>query len=154
NVISHAIEERVIADRLHCEVYAGFQRLALLKPQTRRYRALLDTARFVSVFGLNDLSSHSPTADLQHPRLLRFVIDPQVGSGLEWFWFVVVEDARFRTALLAQHVAGNLWAHQQNARSYAGVWTFNDALVREIVAILRQAGRALYYRHAPDDATP
>src|SRR5947209_9255912 len=112
NIISHAIEERVIAERLHTEVYAGFQRLSLLRPQANRYRALLDTAECVCAYGLDDLGAAGPP--IQHPRLIPFVVDPRYETGVEAFWFVVVNDPRLRTALLAQHVAGDLWASTQN----------------------------------------
>lgn len=144
NIISHAIEERVIADRLDCEVYAGFQRLSLMKPQIRRYQALLHTARHVYVYGLNDAQDETSTF-LNSPRLIPFIIDPRLETALEWFWFVVVDDPRLHTALLAQHTSGDLWSHAQGTRTYTGVWTFDVALVRDIVAALRHAGRTLFY---------
>jgi len=148
NVISHAIEERIIAERLDCEVYAGFQRLSLLRPQFNRYRALLDSARYVYAYGLDDMAGQAPDprlAQLQPPRFLRFTIAQQLQTGMEWFWFVVVDDPRLRTALLAQHTEGDLWAHEQNARRYTGLWTFDAQTVADIVTVLRRAARTLFY---------
>lgn len=39
--MSHAIEDTVIARRLPCEFYVGFQRLSLMNAQVRRYTQLL-----------------------------------------------------------------------------------------------------------------
>ena len=145
NLVSHAIEERVIAQRLPCEVYAGFQRLALLKPQLPRYRALLDCASNVCVYGLDDTTNAPDVAALRHPRLIRFPIDRRLNTGMEWFWFVVVDHPHLRTALLAQHTAGDLFAPRQANRDYAGIWTFDATLVHDIVEALRAVGRTLYY---------
>lgn len=145
NLVSHAIEERVIAQRLPCEVYVGFQRLALLKPQLPRYRALLQHASYVCVYGMDDTARTPEVAALRHPRLLRFAIDRRLNTGLEWFWFVVVDHPQLRTALLAQHTAGDLFAPRQASRDYTGIWTFDATLVRSLVEALRQTGRTLYY---------
>lgn len=145
NVISHAIEERVVTNQLQCEVYAGFQRFSLVTPQIRRYRALLTTAQYVYLYGLDDAAGTPTEAALHDPRLVRFAIDPKLGTGLEWFWFVVVDDPMLHTALLAQHVHGDIWSPTQRGRQYAGFWTFDAALVGEIVTTLRSAGRILYY---------
>ena len=145
NIVSHAIEERVIAQRLPCEVYAGFQRLSLLKPQLPRYRALMDCASHVCVYGLDDTAHAPEIAALRHPHLIRFPIDRRLNTGMEWFWFVVVDHPQLRTALLAQHTAGDLFAQRQANRAYAGIWTFDPALVHDIVAALRTVGSTLYY---------
>lgn len=147
NLVSHALEERVIEDRLNCEVYAGFQRFALLTPQERRYRALLQMARYVFIYGIDDALPGSPAAQLQHPRLYRFPIDLARATGMERFWFVVLDDPRWRTALLARQVRGDLWAPHQAARAYQGVWTFDPAMVGAIIQALRQA--ALLFYHPP-----
>lgn len=142
NIISHALEERVIAEGLDAEVYAGFQRLALLKPQVGRYRDLTRRARFVYLYGIDDERS---TRGFTAPNLLRFPIDRRLGTGIEAYWFVVVEHPRLRCALLAQHLDGDLWSSSQRLRTYAGVWAFDARLVGEMVALLRQGARTLYY---------
>lgn len=151
NIISHALEERAIAEALPADVYSGFQRMALVKPQLPRYRALLETAQYVYVFGLDDASGGSEVAALQHPRLIRFVIRPELSTALEWFWFVVLDHPRMKTALVAQHVAGDLWSNEQRVRQYSGFWTFDAALVDKVIDILRRGGRALFYG---ETATP
>ncbi|HET9109611.1 MAG TPA: DICT sensory domain-containing protein [Ktedonobacterales bacterium] len=145
NVISHAIEERIIAERRRCEVYAGFQRLALVRPQLRRYRALAEFARHVYLFGIDDTKGDAEVYGLGPQTTLRFDIKPALGTGLEHFWFVVVDDSRTPTALLAQHTEGDLWSPRQANRSFAGIWTFDPGLVAEIIAILRRGARILYY---------
>jgi hypothetical protein len=152
NLVSHALEERVIEDRLACEVYAGFQRFALLTPQVRRYQAMLQSARYVFVYGIDDTQPGSPSAQLQHPRLYRFPIDLTRETGMERFWFVVLDDPRWQTALLARQMRGDLWAPHQSARAYQGVWTFDPALVGAILQALRQAARLFY--HAPTAPQP
>lgn len=145
NVISHAIEERIIAERRHCDVYAGFQRLALVRPQLRRYRALADVARYVYLYGIDDAPDDAEIRGLGPRSTLRFAIRPELETDLEHFWFVVVDDPRMPTALLAQHTDGDLWSPRQVNRSFTGIWTFDPALVAEIIAELRRAARILYY---------
>jgi len=145
NLVSHALEERVVEDHLFCEVYAGFQRLALLTPQARRYNAMLQSARYVFVYGIDDAAPDSPSAQLQHPRLYRFPIDLALKTDMEHFWFVVLDDPRWRTALLARQVRGDLWAPHQSARAYRGIWTFDPDLVGGIIQTLRHAARFFYH---------
>lgn len=145
NVISHAIEERIIAERRRCDVYAGFQRLALVRPQLRRYRALAEVAKHVYLFGIDDAAGDAEVHGLGPQTTLRFNINPALGTGLEYFWFVVVDDPRIPTALLAQHTDGDIWSQRQASRSFAGIWTFDPGTVQRIIAILRRGARILYY---------
>lgn len=145
NVISHAIEERIIAERRACDMYAGFQRLALIRPQLRRYRALADIARYVYLYGIDDTAGDPDIQGLGPRSTLRFAIKPELQTGLEHFWFVVVDDPRLPTALLAQHTGGDIWSPRQATRSFTGIWTFDPALVAQIIATLRHAARILYY---------
>ena len=148
NLISHALEERVIADRLQAEVHAGFQRLSLMLPQLGRYRALLERADHVCIYGLDDRKTDSPLLALKHPRLIYLPIEPAMQTGLERFWFVAVISARLQTALVAQQAGGDLWSRQQTQRTYTGLWTFDPLLVQQIVTILRTAAIKLYYKQA------
>jgi DICT domain-containing protein len=145
NLISHALEERVIADRLNAEVHAGFQCFSLITPQLARYRALLDQASHVCVYGLDDRAPDSAVAAFKHPRLHYLPIDPALQTGLERFWFVVIASPRLQTALLAQQTGGDVWSRRQTQRNYAGLWTFDPALVEQISAILRGAAIKFYY---------
>lgn len=140
---SHAIEERVVKAHLDCELYAGFQRLTLLHPQLRRYTTLLDIARYVCVFGIDDLLPGEPV--FRHPRLIRFVIRPQGGAGLLWFWFLLVDHPDCSTVLLARQVSGELFQRQSRVRTYQGFWSFEPPVVQEIMRVLREVGRNLFY---------
>ncbi len=146
NQMSHAIEEHLIHERITCDLYVGFQRFSLLRPQLPRYRALLPFVRYLCIYGLNDVPPASEVAAFQHPRLIRFPIIPEVRTDLEWFWFLVVDAESFQTALLAQQLGGNLWGSAHTERAYTGLWTFNPVVVKEIIAILQQAGRLLFYQ--------
>ena len=141
NVMSHAIEDYVLAQRLPCEFYVGFQRLSLIQPQARRYTALLNSAQYVCAYGLDD----APETLFRNPRLIRFVIQPRLGTQLMWFWFVAVAYPGFETALLAQQTAGYIWSRNLSERRYNGFWTFEPAVVREVIDVLREAGRTLYF---------
>ena len=141
-LLSHLIQQALVAGGASCDLYLGCQRLSLLKPQSRRIRALLDTVNHLYAFGLNDARDQ---AVAEHPRLLRFSITPQQKTLLEWFWLVVVDHPRGPTALVAQQVGGSLWADSSDERRYSGFWTFDPALVQTIVGILQDAGRALYF---------
>lgn len=145
NLISHAIEERIIEERRASDVYAGFQRLALIRPQLRRYRALAEVARYVYLYGIDDTADDPDIRALSPRSTMRFSIKPELRTGLEYFWFVVVDDPRMPTALLAQHTDGDIWSPRQATRSFTGIWTFDPTLVAKIIAILRRAARILYY---------
>ncbi len=141
-LLTRLIESCLAANRAECDVYAGFQRLSLFRPQDVRYLSLLDHLRHLFLYGLND---EYDQAVLQHPRLLRLPIAPQRRTLLEWFWFLVVDDPRLQTALVAQQVRGSLDPASRRDRMYAGFWTFDPALVRQLVQMLQGAGRALYH---------
>ncbi len=68
----------------------------------------------------------------------------EVGFGLEAFWFLVVNDPTFPTALVAKHTSGDLWARRQMAREFTGFWTFNPSVVAQVVSILQRGARMLY----------
>lgn len=140
---SHAIEDRVAKEHLNCELYVGFQRLTLLHPQLRRYATLLDIARYVYIFGIDDIPPGVPV--FRHPRLIRFVIRPQGGAGLLWFWFLLVNHPDFSTVLLTRQVSGELFQRQSRVRMYQGFWSFDPVVVQEIMRVLREVGRDLYY---------
>lgn len=141
---SHAIEDRIVKEHLDCELYAGFQRLSLLRPQLRRYVTVLDNARYVYVFGIDDIPPGVPV--FRNPHLLRFIITPQDGAGLLWFWFLLVNHPRFSTVLLTRQVSGELFQRQSRVRTYQGFWSFDPAVVHEIMRVLREVGRNLYYK--------
>lgn len=143
--MSHAIEDAVLARRLPCEFYAGFQRLSLLTHQISRYRALLGCVRYLCLYGLDDMPDSPALAQLRHPRTLRFAIQPRLDGGLAWYWFLAVDDPALRTVLLAHQTTGHIYSRELHPRTYEGFWTFHPPLVREIVGFLRQAGRAMYY---------
>lgn len=140
---SHAIEDHALKARLDCELYVGFQRLTLLRSQLGRYTNLLDCARYVYVFGIDDIPPGAPV--FRHPHLIRFIITPQGGAGLLWFWFLLVNHPNFSTVLLARQVSGELFHRHQHVRTYQGFWSFDRAVVEEIMRVLREAGRSLFY---------
>lgn len=141
--VSHAIEDRVVKVHHDSELYVGFQRLSLLRPQLRRYISLLEIARYVYIFGIDDI----PTGALvfRHPHLIRFTITAQSGTGLLWYWFLLVNHPDFSTVLLARQVSGELFQRQSRVRTYQGFWSFDPAVVQEIMRVLREAGCSLYY---------
>ena len=140
---SHAIEDHVLRAHLDCELYAGFQRLTLLRPQLRRYTSLLDCARYVFAFGIEDTPPGIPA--FRHPKLIRFIITPQAEAGLLWFWFLLVNHPEFSTVLLARQVSGELFQRQSQTRTYQGFWSFDPAAVGEVMRVLRNAGRLLFH---------
>lgn len=144
-LLSRMIEQRVLAERLDCELHVGFQRLALLRPQAQRYLALLEAARYVCVYGLPDETDDEGAGELWHRRLLRFPLDPTGETGLESLWFLVVEHPEWQTALVAQQVGGAPGAPGRGRRRYAGFWTCDPLATAQVVALLRETGRRLYY---------
>ena len=144
-LLSRMIEQRVLTTRLECELHVGFQRLALLRPQTQRYLALLEAARYVCVYGLPDDTDDEGTGELWHRRLLRFPLDPATDTGLESLWFVVVEHPNWRTALVAQQIGGKPGLPGRGKRRYAGFWTSDPQVTEQVLTVLRETGRRLYY---------
>lgn len=140
---SHAIEDHVLKAQLDCELYVGFQRLTLLRPQLRRYTPLLDCARYVFAFGIDDTPPGIPA--FRHPKLIRFIITPQAEAGLLWFWFLLVNHSNFSTVLLARQTNGELFQRQSHIRTYQGFWSFDPAVVGEVMRVLRDAGRLLFH---------
>ncbi len=143
--MSHTIEDHVLARRLGCDMYVSFQRLALLAPQLSRYGPLLDLVRYLFVFGLDDTDGPDDPQRLRHPRLVHFTIKPHVGTGLLWYWCVVIDHPQLQTALLARQTSGYIFNRTLARRTYEGIWTFDAAIVGSLVSVLRDAGRALYY---------
>jgi hypothetical protein len=143
--MSHAIEDVVLVHRPACEFFAGFQRLSLLTHQIQRYQAILECVRYLCLFGLDDAPDSPVLAQLQHPRAIRFVIQPRVDSGLAWYWFLAVDDPALCTVLLARQSRGDPSGRAQRSRTYDGFWSSHPPLVREIVGFLRAAGRARFY---------
>ncbi|GEM_PF-5286228 len=142
NIMSHTIEDWVIARRLPCEFYVGFQRLSLMRMQTQRYAALASCVRYVYAYGLDDTVGPQ---SLFAPNVLRFGIQPRHGADLLWFWFLVVDHPYQRMALLGQQRSGYIWNRSFAERVYEGFWTFNPNVTQQIVVALRQAARAVYY---------
>jgi hypothetical protein len=96
---------------------------------------MLGVAEHVLISGLDDLASAE--LPLIHPRLVPLRIEQRIGTGVEAFWFVVVNHPYLYTALLARHVSGDLWSRSQSLRRYTGLWTFDPAVVEHVIAILR-----------------
>ena len=140
-LLSHLIENALVAGAATGDLYLGCQRLSLFNPLSRRTQALLSTVSRVYVFGMNDLHDQ---AVAEHPRALRFIVNPHLETLLEWFWLLVVDHPRGPTALVAQQVGGSLWADSGEERRYSGFWTFDPSVVRLVVGILQDAARTLY----------
>jgi len=127
--ISLDMESTVLAEALPARVFAGFQKWSLALPVVRRYARLARTARGVWVFGLPD-------------------VEPPATPGLTWVslterhalareWFVVVDAERYFAALAAEDLTG--FDVSDERRRFQAVWSFDDAVVRDLAGRLAGA---------------
>lgn len=117
-------------------VYIGVQRLSRMKPLEARCRALLEVADRVYVFGIDDIALWT------HTKMPVIRLRPAAGNGLDRFWYVVCNDDRFRTTLLAEQI-GNTADSGIAYTRYKGFWTFESQLTKEATTILDQAATLL-----------
>jgi hypothetical protein len=113
-------------------VYAGMQRLSRMKAFEARYRALLETADRVYVFGIDDFPVW------HHPKLQVIRLKPPAGSGLDRFWYILCSNEQVRTVLLAEQVGAAADSNLTHAQ-YKGFWTFEPQATKEAATILDQA---------------
>jgi hypothetical protein len=142
-LISQAMEDRMTDHAQAGEFYVGVQRLSRVADRLPRFGALLQRVRRGYLYGLNDLEGASERIGFSHPRLMTVVLHQDRRTGLEWFWFVVVDTPTLQTALVAQQVEGDLWSDAPQNRMYKGFWTFDPDRVQRVMHILRQAARLL-----------
>lgn len=108
-------------------LYAGFQRPAALRAQTRVYER----------FGTRDSIDVTvfPAGEWSHPlEGVSVVTGP--GGELGAFWFVVFDGGENEVH------CGALVAEERDPGEYAGFWTFEPSIVRELVDYLETADDA------------
>lgn len=121
-VASREIEKRAY-DVGEGSLYTGFQRLSLVRSQRRIYDALGDSGVDVHVFGY---------PDWEVPDSVGVETHPSEAEEVRRTWFVAFDgggDDAQKGALLAEEVGENV---------YSGFWTYDAAIVDEIVARLTE----------------
>jgi DICT domain-containing protein len=127
-MISHLIEEQIVAQQLPVELYVGFQRFSNLRPQQRRYQQLGAICRRVVVFGL-------PDREVPPIPGVEFVALPQE-AALTREWFLVVNAPEFWTALLTREAEQPTPGRERN---YEGLWSYDAPVVERASLLLSQA---------------
>lgn len=119
-IASREVEKRAWRRRAG-ELHAGFQQLSIVETQRETYRRLADTPLDVHVYGQPDQALDDGTVGTIHAS-------PTVEIGASWF--VVYDgdgDDSEKAALLAR---------EAGADAFVGFWTYDPALVDEILAYL------------------
>ena len=124
--VTRDIENTILAEALPARVFAGFQKWSFVLPVLHRYTRLARIARGVWVFGLPD-------------------VDPPAVPGLTWVslherhalaqeWFLLADSGRYFATLAAQALSG--FDVPVERRRFRAVWSFDDALLRELTGRL------------------
>ncbi|GAB4128540.1 MAG: hypothetical protein Fur005_03840 [Roseiflexaceae bacterium] len=129
NIISHEIEEAVIRNGLKVDFYAGFQRYSFFTRQIKRYQRLARVCRRVHVWGIPDVTPPSIPGVEYHP------LTPTQALAREWF--LIVDTPQFFTALLTEEQTYGQEV-PKGARTFQGIWTYDQDLVGKGYLLLSQ----------------
>jgi hypothetical protein len=132
---SDALLDFIMQHQSGATIYAGLQRLSRLKTFETRYRALLETAERVYLFGIEDIPIWT------HPKLHVIRLRPPA-SSLDRFWYILCNNEQLRTVLLAEQMGSTADSSLANAH-YKGFWTFEPQTTKEAATILDQAAAIL-----------
>lgn len=124
------IETEIVERGLKADVYAGFQRLARVKPVLPRYTQMVAQGASVAVFGVPS----SKDGDMTGIR----AVPLHEADVLVKEWFLVANHPQLQRALIAREVSGAHLPHAE--RTFEGVLT-SDA--REITRIARSIAAVL-----------
>lgn len=108
-------------------LYAGFQRLSVFEAQEEVYSQLAESNLDVHVFGDPDIQ----------PPAGEFTVHTSAAEEVTPYWFVVYDGGDRRTQ------ASALLAEEREANEYYGFWTYDPALVGEILEALPVATEPL-----------
>ena len=128
NIISHQIEDVIMANNLPVDFYAGFQRYSFFLRQLPRYQRLAQSARRVYVFGIPD----------ETPPVIPGIefIPLDENDALTDEWFLVVNEPYFYTSLLTRELEGQDVI--SGTRRFEGIWTHDEKTVEQAYLILSQ----------------
>lgn len=116
---SYNIENAVIDERLHTDVFVGFQQVSRLARIAKRYGKVSAAARKVWVFA-------EPDAPIPDPTLYQHVtLSPQHKLAQEWF--VVVNHPAYARALVAREITPP--GTPQAERTFTGVLTSDRDMI-------------------------
>ncbi|HEX2914812.1 MAG TPA: DICT sensory domain-containing protein [Chloroflexia bacterium] len=108
-VLSHILEDEILESGLNPVIFTSFQDVRYYNYELERYRRLRSQARALTIFG-RDL-----------PGEIFFDND----------WFVVINEPRFKVALVSQEAAQN--PHEQTSReksrAFQGIWSYDPDVV-------------------------
>lgn len=148
--LSHTLENLVLSHGLNTLLFAGFQELAYLRVESRRYRQLADVARLVCVFAAGEPPREHDPHELVVP------LPPT--DPLRQEWFLVVLSPLFSVVMTGRDLREP--AATEAERCFETIWSFEpapvacalDTLVQVITAY--RPDRAADLRRALDGLRP
>lgn len=137
--ISHVIEDQALNIGGSFSFYTGFQKFSHMMPQIDRYKKLSKTGNSINIFGIPDSQPWLEGPNL-HAIILDKVPSPEEPS-LAHNWFVVLNNPKFVSMAL---VANELPRPKNTVRgatrlfyrNFEGFWTYNQAIIDQVVSIL------------------
>ncbi len=132
--ISHTLEDIILREQMPAMLFTGFQESSHWRRETERYRALADVAQQVCIF------SGGKLGDDEHAREIRVKL---IGDDpLRQEWFVCALAPHFSFVLCGQDQQSA--ATHESTRRFATFWTFEPAIVNEVLDLLE--GVIAHYR--------
>ena len=136
--ISHVIEDQAINLGGQFSFYSGFQKFSHLQPQATRYKKLCQTGNRINVFGIPDIELWTDP----NLRVIILAKKPTLDvTSLAHNWFVVLNNPQFVSMALVASEQPRPKLAVRNPdklvyRNFEGFWTYNQAVINEVVSIL------------------
>lgn len=144
--ISHVIEDQALNLGGSFKFYSGFQKFSRVVPQIERYKKLCKTGNPINIFGIPDTQ---PLVD--EPNLTAITLDkaPSLDDPtLAHNWFVILNNPRFVSMALVANELPRVNTSVRNTnkliyRNFEGFWTYNQAVIDQVVSILEDYMRVV-----------
>ncbi len=130
--VSHTIEDTILRYRLPALFFTGFQESSHWKAEVERYKELSSFAQQLCIF-----AGGEPTPDMNERHLH---ITLRGDDPLRQEWFVLALTEQFSVLLCGQDRQET--APTERYRAFNTLWTFEPALISEVVDLLVQTVEA------------
>lgn len=137
--ISHVIEDQALNIGGEFSFYTGFQKFSRLIPQEERYKKLCKTGNPINIFGIPDSELLLDGPNLHAITLNK--VPSLEETSLVHNWFVVLNNPRFVSMALVAHELPRAKSSVRGLmkmvyRNFEGFWTYNQAVIDQVVSIL------------------
>lgn len=122
-LLSARIEERILREGYHGQLFSGFQRLSHFSARHPTYQRLSAQLDRVVVLAYPD-AQPMPMPGIDFVPLSR-------EDALLSEWFVIFRGADYLSALIARE-----YLHEDGSVDYESVWTFDEQVISKVVASL------------------